>query len=166
MDVDRIRQLIAYDKDTGGFTWRCNRRSKVARAGAPAGNVRPDGYVRICIDRKFHYAHRLAWLLSVGAIPYGMEIDHIDHNPSNNRLSNLRLVTKTGNRKNRSRDSRNKSGANGVYWAPHANAWCAQVRSDRKAQHIGYFKSVAEAEQARRQAESKLNFHENHGALK
>lgn len=166
VDMNRVRQMIAYQAGTGQFTWLCNRKGRSARIGVPAGCMRRDGYVRIVIDGIFHYAHRLAWQLEVGPIPDGMEIDHIDHNPANNQISNLRLVTKSGNRKNRSRDSRNSSGINGVYWASHAKAWCVQIRSERKTKHIGYFKNLADAAQARKQAESDLGFHTNHGALK
>jgi len=166
VDLTRIRQMLAYDPGAGTFTWLCNRKGRAARIGAPAGCTRADGYVHVVFDGVRHYGHRLAWQMDVGPIPEGMEIDHIDHDPSNNRISNLRLVTKSGNRKNRSRDSRNKSGVNGVYWAPHANAWSAQIRSDHKVRHIGYFKVLADAASARAQAEAELGFHANHGALK
>lgn len=166
VDIDRVRQLIAYDADSGTFTWLVNRKGSAARVGAAAGCNRPDGYVRIIIDGRIDYAHRWAWRIAVGPIPHGMEIDHIDHNPSNNALANLRLVTRSGNRKNRSRDSRNKSGINGVHWSVNARAWCVQIRSNRKTTHIGYFNSLEAAAAARREAEASLGFHSNHGATK
>lgn len=164
MQIERVKEMIAYEAESGAFTWLCNRKGRWARVGAPAGGARPDGYVRIGIDGKSEYAHRLAWQMAVGPIPKGMEIDHIDHDPSNNRLSNLRLVTSSGNRRNRSRDSRNTSGVNGVYWAPHANAWCVQLRVDRKVHHIGYFKDLDEAALVRKRVEAEHKFHQNHGA--
>lgn len=166
LDIDRVRTMLAYNASAGSFTWICNRKGRGARIGALAGHRRPDGYMHIVLDGRRIYIHRLVWQIERGSIPSDMEIDHIDHNPSNNKITNLRLVTRSGNRKNRSRDSRNKSGVNGVYWAPHANAWCAQIRSERHVQHIGYFKDLADAAQARRKAEASLGFHANHGALK
>lgn len=166
VDMDRVRQLLAYDAGAGTFTWLCNRKGSAARVGAPAGCHRPDGYVRIIVDGMIDYAHRWAWRIAVGPIPHGMEIDHIDHNPSNNALSNLRLVTRSGNRKNRSRDSRNKSGINGVHWSENAQAWAVQIRSERKTTHIGYFDDLHAAAAARREAEAALGFHPNHGATK
>lgn len=160
---EKLTALLRYEPATGRFFWCCNRKGRAARVGAPAGCRRRDGYIQIVIDGRRYYGHRLAWRFEVGPIPDGMEIDHIDHDPSNNRICNLRLVTKSGNRKNRSMDSRNKSGVNGVFWAPHAHAWAAQIRSERKTRHIGYFKSIDEAAQARRQAEVRLGFHKNHG---
>ena len=167
MNIARIRQLLAYSPSDGAFFWLKNRRGNPApRAGDRAGGTRPDGYRFIGIDGKRHYEHRLAWLLVYGPIPEGMEIDHIDHNPSNNRISNLRLVTKSGNRHNRARDSRNKSGINGVHWSPHAKAWCAQIRHGRKTKHLGYFKRLEDAAIARKKAEAVLGFHANHGVQK
>ena len=166
MNIERIKSLLSYDAETGQFTWMCNRKGGSARVGARAGSMRDDGYVTVRVDGRAYFAHRLAWVFVVGPIPSGMEIDHIDHDPSNNKINNLRLVTKSGNRKNRSRDSRNKSGFNGVHWAPHANAWCVQIRSERKTRHIGYFKNIKEAEAARLSAEARFDFHPNHGALK
>ena len=166
IDMDHIRTALSYDATSGRFTWLVNKKGRSARAGAEAGCTRSDGYVSITINAERHYAHRLAWMFAVGQIPDDMEIDHIDHNPSNNRIQNLRLVTRSGNRKNRSRDSRNKSGINGVHWAPHAKAWRVQVRSERKTRHIGYFKSLSDARHARIKAEDGLGFHANHGATK
>lgn len=164
MDLNRVRSVVSYDAEAGTFMWLCNRKGGSARVGASAGCTRPDGYVHIVIDGERHYAHRLAWQMEVGLIPSGMEIDHIDHNPSNNKIGNLRLVTRSGNRKNRSRDSRNKSGVNGVHWSENAKAWAVQVRSDRKTKHIGYFKDLKKASEARRAAEAALGFHPNHGS--
>ena len=166
LDMNRVLSMLKYDAATGAFTWLCNRKGRAARVGAPAGCRRSDGYMQIVLDGQRIYIHRLVWQIERGPIPSDMEIDHIDHNPSNNRISNLRLVTSSGNKKNRSRDSRNTSGVNGVHWAPHANAWRVQIRSERKTRHVGYFKDLGEAQLARRQTESEAGFHTNHGALK
>ncbi len=99
MNIERIRELLAYSPSDGAFYWLKNRKGNPApRAGDVAGGTRPDGCRYIGIDGRRYYAHRVAWLLVYGPIPGGMEIDHIDHNPSNNRISNLRLVTKSANR--------------------------------------------------------------------
>lgn len=167
MSIARIRELLAYSPGDGAFFWLKNRKGNPApRAGDVAGGTRADGYRYIGIDGKRHYAHRLAWLLVYGPIPSGMEIDHIDHNPSNNKISNLRLVTKSANRQNRAKDRRNKSGVTGVFWASHAKAWCAQIRHNRRTKNLGYFKSLMEATAARKAAEAILGFHANHGAEK
>lgn len=161
--ASRAAALLNYDANTGLFTWSVNRKGRGAKAGALAGYSRPDGYVSIKIDGCKEYAHRIAWVMTRGPIPSGMEVDHIDHNPSNNRISNLRLVTKQGNRMNCSVGRRNKSGVIGVHWSSNANKWCAQIRKDRKTQYLGYFSTVGEAMLVRAKAEAALGFHANHG---
>ena len=46
---------------------------------------------------KLQYVHRLVYQTFIGEIPEGLEIDHIDGNPSNNNLSNLQLLSRRGN---------------------------------------------------------------------
>lgn len=167
MNIERVRELLAYSPSDGAFFWLKNRKGNPApRVGDVAGGTRPDGYRYIGIDGRRYYAHRLAWLMVYGPIPHGMEIDHMDHNPSNNRIGNLRLVTKSVNRHNRARDTRNKSGVNGVFWSANAEAWVAQIRHNRHTKHLGYFKSLSAATAARKAAEANLGFHANHGAKK
>lgn len=71
--------------------------------GALAGKQYTDGYLRIIERRglnscKTWYVHRLVWEVVHGPIPAGMEIDHLDADPANNRLCNLQLVTGQQNR--------------------------------------------------------------------
>lgn len=58
------------------------------------------GYVRKRYAGKLWYLHRLVWTLANGAIPTGLEVDHIDGNRANNELSNLRLATRYQNAQN------------------------------------------------------------------
>jgi len=72
--------------------------------GHPVGRRGKDGYTRVIARRAGDscttwYAHRLVWEVALGPIPRRMEIDHVDGNPSNNRLSNLQLVTGAENRR-------------------------------------------------------------------
>lgn len=164
MNTDQLRSLLVYEPDTGEFTWRVSLPRSSRAAGDKAGCTRPDRYMQIVVRGVRYFAHRLAWEFSHGAIPQGSEIDHIDHNPSNNRLANLRLVTQAENRRNRAADSRNKSGVNGVHWSKSANAWSAQIRFNRTTKHLGYFKALKDAAAARKAAERRLAFHPNHGA--
>lgn len=90
-----------------GLVWREDRfsgrglKKLEVLAGSAAGTVAKGGYIKVSIDGKQAYAHRVIWELEVGPIPRGMCIDHIDGNRSNNRLDNLRLVTAKGNARNK-----------------------------------------------------------------
>lgn len=87
--ADRVRELLDYCPETGEFRNRISRRA--SPAGKLVGTMLPIGYLQIKIDRKCYYCHRLAWLYVHGVWP--LEIDHIDHDRSNNRIANLRSVT-------------------------------------------------------------------------
>lgn len=61
------------------------------------GTLRKDGYWSTQIYKKNVQVHRIVWVLNFWSIPAGMEIDHINRNPSDNRIENLRLVTRSQN---------------------------------------------------------------------
>jgi hypothetical protein len=95
--LDRIRALIAYDSETGAFTWLA-QRGKV-RAGDAVGTVQ-HGYAKATIDREQIKLHRLAWYMTYGQWPSG-QIDHINGNKLDNRIANLRDVPMSINMQNR-----------------------------------------------------------------
>ena len=94
------------------------------------------GYRRVSWDRGAsgrvrEYAHRLVWYMFNGQIPDGLMIDHIDLDKSNNRIENLRLITKSGNSQNSKRK--------GYFWDTRANKWRSQIKIDGKTIHLGFF---------------------------
>lgn len=106
-------------------------------------------------------AHRIIWLMHSGYWPEN--IDHIDGNPQNNLLNNLREVNHQENCKNQKRPKNNTSGVQGVSWFAPTNKWKAYIRVGGKLKHLGYFSSLEEAAKVRKQAEKDESFHENHG---
>lgn len=118
------------------------------------------GYVQIGFKGKTYYAHRLAWFCVHGEWPKD-EIDHIDHNRSNNCWNNLRSVSRTENKRNLNLNSNNTSGQTGVYRL--GSSWVSQINDGEKTIHIGSFQSKCDAIKARREAEIIYNYHENHG---
>ncbi len=100
---DELIDHLDYDQDTGVFHWKPDAKlgSRSDRAGLLAGYVRlSDGYVRISYKGVTYSAAAIAWKLAHGYEPE-LELDHINRNPSDNRLSNLRLVTRSENLLNR-----------------------------------------------------------------
>ena len=133
-------------------------------AGKKAGRVNSQGYVDIQIQGLRYKAHRLAWCLVHGCIPATMQVDHINHDRSDNRICNLRLVNNEGNQKNSSRRKDNVGGRTGVTWHSTNQRWVAYVRENGRHKHLGSFIEFSDAVRAREKAQSALGFHENHGA--
>jgi len=155
-----LKELLYYNPDTGIFTWKENRRR--VKKGDVAGGFGEDGYIQICIDRFTYRGHQLAWLYHYGEYPCGY-VDHINHNRSDNSISNLRCVTAAENGKNRGKQSNNKSGYVGVHWDKTRRKWLASIKVNRRCINLGRFKERKDAIFARQQAENKYGFHSCHG---
>ncbi len=162
MTQEYLKSLLDYNPETGKLTWRVSK-SKRVKSGSEAGRLDSDGkYRRIGIDGKTYPAHRLAWLWYYGTLPED-QIDHINHNPDDNRIENLREVSNQENHKNLSRPRNNTSGHVGVHWCKKAKKWCASIQPNGKKIYLGYFKEKEDAVKAREEAEVKYKFHQNHG---
>lgn len=154
---ERLKSVIHYDPDTGAFTWIVQKgRSK---AGAKAGTLNGCGYVSIWIDGKQYKASRLAWLYVHGKLPVG-DVDHINRNRADDRISNLRVGTHAENMQNISWRLANKSGAAGVNWHKKTGKWTAQISVDKKKIYLGVFNRIEDAIAARTAAKAKYHkFH-------
>lgn len=148
---DRIR----YEPETGVFTWAVSGRG--IRQGAVAGTVSVDGYRVIRLGFKPYRAHRLAWFLVHGEWP-SSEIDHINCNRLDNRLSNLRVVSRAENAQNRRSAMRNSShGFLGATWNRQHRRWQSKLTAYGTRHHLGYFDSAEQAHAAYMVAKSRLH---------
>lgn len=148
--------------DGGVLRWKIkNHRSK---PGDAAGTILRNGYVQVKIKQKRYYAHRIVWMMHYGEIPVGFEIDHINHNRQDNRIENLRIVSRKQNRMNSSMYSNNSSGFNGVRWCNDRMKWIATIRANGKEKNLGRFDSFGDAVLARVRANISYGYHKNHGA--
>lgn len=107
--------------------------------------LRKNKYLFCTIKRKTVYMHRAIWVLQYGPIPFGMEIDHIDGNPSNNNLKNLRLCKRAENCQNTRVRTDNSSGFKGVFWDNYSKSWRASIWKDKKKHDLGRFSSLSQA---------------------
>ena len=155
---ERLRDLLAYDPNTGLFKWkrRCGRAGKGCIAGSDDGR----GYIKIKIEGERYAAHRLAWLYVTGSWPE-QDLDHIDGNPSNNTFSNLRQVTHAQNMRNRKPNSVMKgkpptSALKGVSWCSWTGRWRAQINHQGIKIELGRFDRETDAGSAYRGAERRL----------
>ncbi len=140
----RLREVLVYSPDDGVFRYACTRGPKVQ--GDPAGTITSHGYVAIKLDGQMHKAHRLAWFWQHGAWPEH-DIDHINGDKKDNRISNLRDVPRRVNVENKRRArADNQLGCLGVSMLRGKFRAAIHVRG--KHHHIGYFTTQAEAADA------------------
>lgn len=153
MDADRVRELLAYDPLTGEFQWKTRVAVGVA-AGNRAGGVHPNGCVNIQIDGRKYKAHRLAWLHVNGVWPAG-HVDHRNRVRSDNRITNLRVVTDGENSQNQGVRVTNRSGLQGVY--PSGPKWRASIMVNKVRHQLGTFSTPEEAGAAYIEAKKALH---------
>jgi hypothetical protein len=106
----------------------------------PAGTFNKHKYVLINFNGKQYQAHRIIWQMLNGQIPDGMCIDHIDRNPSNNRIENLRLATRQQNSMNNS--------SLGFNWDKRKKLFLARIAFKKEQKFIGYYNNVLDARAA------------------
>lgn len=151
IDQETVKKLFHYDAESGILLWRNGNGRNVKpwqEAKAPNGH----GYYTAKVDGKTHLAHRLAWLYVYGEFPKE-DIDHKNRIRNDNRLCNLREVSRTDNCQNISLPTHNKSGHIGVSWIKSHNAWTVYVKVDKKNKWLGYYKNLDDAIAARKAGE-------------
>lgn len=178
-----LRQLLRYDPQTGKLFWlerhlsiydfsdtSAPRRCRVFNAlfaGREAGQLGSGGYIIVTINHIPFRAHRLIWAMNNDEqFPSNLQIDHINGDRTDNRISNLRLATNRENARNQRRRMTNKSGHNGVYWDSATNKWRAQITLNGKTYALGRFSTKSKAAHARRSAHLNSFFYHSHGSDK
>src|SRR6266852_3138709 len=154
LTVERLREALAYNTETGSFTWKI-RPSLSIHIGNTAGYLSGghkdyDPYWQITLDAKRYYAHRLAWFYIYGMWPKG-RIDHKDRNQLNNAISNLREATRSQNQANSKTKKNNLLGLKGV-----CKSWKglfkARIYVNGKYISLGKYETAEEASTAYWQA--------------
>jgi len=156
-DLELLREFLAYNPETGVFTWvKVRKFAHAIKVGATAGSPDGDGYLRIKFNGKAYAAHRLAWFFVHGELPNNC-IDHINGVKNDNRICNLRDVSQTDNNRSITMPSHNKSGYVGVSWHKKAQKWAAVIRLNGKSKHLGLFTDPEEAHRTYLKAKAELH---------
>lgn len=173
IDISVLKEAFTYCPETGRLTWlhrplhhffdeRAQKICNTQFAGTPAlDRVSGHGYRTGTLMGRKISAHRAILAMQIGRWP--TEVDHINGDRTDNRVSNLREVTRLENRRNQRRPKNNKSGRVGVAWSHQSGSWQAYIRVDRKMIHLGLHSDLADAIAARADAERRHGFHANHG---
>jgi len=149
-----------FDYKDGHLHWKNKTvdflgRSKSHFNGKPAGTLNNNGYYRVMLNKKNYLIHRLIYLYHNGFMPNFL--DHIDNNPLNNCIENLRPATKSQNCRNQKTPKNNKSGVKGVIWHKTHKKWMAYLQTLEKRHTIGYFDKIENAKIAIIKARNKYH---------
>lgn len=174
---DIVRELLDYDPVTGKLTWKFRKPSAFSHLGEKAeaycrrfnanyaGNEaftasHNYGYRMGKIYAKIYKAHRVIWLWMTGKWP--KIVDHQNGDPTDNRWKNLRNVNSEGNAKNLRKAKNNTSGHVNIRSRKNRKTFDVQVRIDGKHKHVGTFKTLEAAIEARNKAWADNGYHPNH----
>ena len=156
LTAERARELFEYDPLTGVLTWKKQPRGRY-KPSLVAGYKTKEGYLVTSVDYKLRKNHRLAWAVAYGAWPKH-EIDHINGDKSDNRLTNLRDVAHRTNTENSiGATSYSKGRVLGVSWHVRIQKFHARIGVNGKLIHLGYYTTPEEAHQAYLTAKRQLH---------
>lgn len=135
MTQAKLRELVTYNPISGLFQSQAGRG-----IGYPVNRA---GYIAIWLCGKHHLAHRMAWLYVYGECP--RVIDHINGDPSDNRIKNLRPASFSQNRANSLPNSNSRHGAKGVHLSRTGKRWRAKISINKRTVHLGTFPTKEQA---------------------
>ena len=163
IDPTTLRELLRYDAGDGVLYWRerdskffqpTEKREASGHAkwwnGRFAGKraCKSDcnrGYLRVCLFGDEYPAHRVIWAMETGQWPTNV-IDHIDGDPANNRIANLRSATTAENNRNKANHGRSRF--RGVSWRARQSIWVSAIKTNKKVTFLGCYKDEEDAARA------------------
>ena len=151
IDQETVKKIFHYDAESGMLLWR-NGNGRNVKPWQQANSLNGSGYYAVKIQNKSYRVHRLIWLYVNGKFPDG-DIDHKNRIRNDNRLCNLRDVSRSDNCQNISLPSHNKSGHLGVSWIKSHNCWNVYIKVNKKNKWLGYYKNLDDAVAARKAGE-------------
>jgi hypothetical protein len=179
LTAEIARELLTYNPDTGKLFWK-ERSAKYFKnpthrksfnnqwAGKEALTAitrRKSGQIarlRGGFLGKKYCTHRIVWLIYYGEWPKN-HIDHINQDPTDNRIKNLRDVTQAENNKNKTLQNNSKTGYSGVSFYKRYRKYQVVISTNNIKKHLGYYDTAEEAAAVRAVASINYNYHPNHG---
>ena len=147
---DELKQLVQYIPETGNLVYKkATRGFHGSQAkNKPIGTVQPNGYRLVMIKRKRYLVHRLIWLYHHGEMP--KIVDHINRDKTDNRIENLREVTRKENSWNTTIKHSNQSttGYRGVCYLQDRDRFLSYCHHEGKFVFIGHFDDPHSAAEA------------------
>jgi HNH endonuclease len=149
LTYDRAHELF-YIQDNKLF-WKLKADTKMRScfnkryANKEAGTFDGKGYRRVKCDQNMPTtgAHRIIFLMHHKYLPE--IIDHINGNPSDNRIENLRAATRQTNNHNSVLARHNTSGVKGVSYSKQNKHWRCSLSFNNKTKEVAGFKTIEDA---------------------
>ena len=149
MEFIEISKGIWYETSTG-LPWTTRQ------PGGPKGGCKYDaplkrliaktnkGYYMVRLDGRRVYWHRIVFEFFHGPIPKGLQVDHKNNKPEDNRLENLQLLSAKENYRCQLKNKNNTSGYPGIYWHKRDKKWRAQIKVNGDIKYLGCFDNPKE----------------------
>lgn len=134
-----LNLILIYEKETGFVYWK--RNNLIVKSCVKKSHK----YRRITINRKQYVLHRIIYQMHYGDLTIDDVIDHIDQNPQNNKIENLRRADVYVNNQNQGTRKNNTSGYKGVSWSKQKQRWRATITILGKHKTLGFFLEKEEA---------------------
>ena len=161
-DWSVLFDLFSYED--GKLIWKTDRGSQKVK-GQEAGCFLPTGYKVVTIRDLCGqtYVHRIVFYLFNNYMPE--MVDHINNNPSDNRIENLRACNRSQNFMNKPAHKNSTTKHKNVYFNKRLNTFFVQIKADGKRMYVGGIKSIEEANKIAIDMRNKYHTEfANHGA--
>lgn len=153
--ITQQQLLDSFEYKDGNLYWKFHTSKKANKfIGKKAGSKMKNGYYHIQFNGKYIYLHRAIFFMHYGYLP--KLVDHIDGDPSNNKIENLREATTAQNSWNQ-KFKRSASGFKGVTWNKQNKKWQPQIKANNKKFYLGKFANLDDAIIAYQKAAEKLH---------
>jgi len=155
-----LKEFLSYDPLTGELHW-IKKAGNSTIIGSRAGGLTNRGYRRLMFKGKQYQEHHIVWCWVHGSFPPN-QIDHDDQVRYNNRISNLKSVTKGQNARNRARRENHLSEA-GIWYCKRRKRYIAEITFEGEKIYQKSFEDIKDAIQERAVESKRLGFNDNHG---
>jgi hypothetical protein len=116
------------------------------------------GYLQFCYEGRKITCHRFLYERYYNVkLTREQYIDHMDRNPRNNSIKNLRVVSNQQNSQNRTHNKNSKTGHKNIFWNKQKQKYEVQIMLNGKSKRFGFFTNIEDAIVKRDEAIKELN---------